>query len=186
MAWAWDAFDYFSIALIIPQLSTCFGKSEKVMALGLTFSLIPRFIGAAIFGIAADRFGRKWPLIFNNVLLIILEMALGFCKTYPRFLACRALFGVAMGGIYGNATATAVEDCPKASRGLVSGIYQSGYSMGCLLAAAFYTPLVKQTIPYGWRNLFVRSLLLKYATCPCTRLSNPARATSNHFAPKAY
>jgi SHS family lactate transporter-like MFS transporter len=62
--------------------------------------------------IASDRYGRKWPFIVNNVLFIILELGTGFAQTYEQFLGVRALFGIAMGGLYGNAAATALEDCP--------------------------------------------------------------------------
>lgn len=104
-------------------------------------------------GIAADRYGRKWPFVVNNILFIVLELGTGFCQTYDQFLACRALFGVAMGGLYGNAAATALEDCPSAARGLLSGMLQQGYAFGYLLAAAFARALV-DTTPHGWRPLF--------------------------------
>jgi SHS family lactate transporter-like MFS transporter len=57
----------------------------------------------------------------------------GFCQTYQQFLACRALFGIAMGGLYGNAAATALEDCPEEARGLMSGILQQGVGGNTLL-----------------------------------------------------
>lgn len=53
----------------------------------------------------------------------------GFCQTYEQFLACRALFGVAMGGLYGNAAATALEDLPAETRGMMSGVLQQGVSL---------------------------------------------------------
>lgn len=83
----------------------------------------------------------------------MLELGTGFCQTYKQFLACRALFGVAMGGLYGNAAATALEDCPEEARGLVSGMLQQGYAFGYLLATAFARGLVNTT-PHGWRPLF--------------------------------
>ena len=104
-------------------------------------------------GIAADRYGRKWPFIVNNILFIILELGTGFCQTYKQFLACRALFGIAMGGLYGNAAATALEDCPEAARGLISGMLQQGYAFGYLLATAFARGLV-DTTSHGWRPLY--------------------------------
>lgn len=106
-----------------------------------------RSVGSIIFGIASDRYGRKWPFVVNNLLFIVLELVCllgfygelgdrladtleiqgtGFCQTYNQFLACRALFGIAMGGLYGNAAATALEDCPEEARGLMSGILQQG------------------------------------------------------------
>jgi SHS family lactate transporter-like MFS transporter len=112
-----------------------------------------RSIGSITFGIAADRYGRKWPFIVNNILFIVLELGTGFTQTYKQFLACRALFGIAMGGLYGNAAATALEDCPEAARGIVSGIMQQGYAFGYLLATAFARGLV-DTTSHGWRPLF--------------------------------
>lgn len=93
------------------------------------------------------------PFIINNVLFIALEMGTGFCNTYRQFLAVRALFGIAMGGLYGNAAATALEDCPPAARGLLSGMLQQGYAFGYLLATAFARALVNTT-SHGWRPLY--------------------------------
>jgi SHS family lactate transporter-like MFS transporter len=83
----------------------------------------------------------------------VLELATGFCKTYKQFLACRALFGIAMGGLYGNAAATALEDCPRPARGILSGMLQQGYAFGYLLATVFARGLVNTT-KHGWRPLF--------------------------------
>jgi SHS family lactate transporter-like MFS transporter len=110
--------------LIISDLAKDFGGPTSAITLGLTLSLIPRFLGAAIFGIAADRYGRKWPFRLNNVFLVLLEFFVGLCRTYKGFLVCRTFFGIAMGGIYGNAAAIALEDCPRKARGLMSGILQ--------------------------------------------------------------
>jgi SHS family lactate transporter-like MFS transporter len=113
-----------------------------------------RSVGAIIFGIASDRYGRKWPFIINNVLFIILELGTGFTQTYKQFLGVRALFGIAMGGIYGNAAATALEDCPREARGIISGLFQQGYAFGYLLATVFARGLVDNTPYGGWRPLF--------------------------------
>ena len=91
--------------------------------------------------------------MINNVLFIILELATGFCNTYSQFLGCRALFGIAMGGLYGNAAATALEDCPDAAKGIISGLLQQGYAFGYLLAAAFARAFV-DTTSHGWRPLY--------------------------------
>lgn len=86
-------------------------------------------------------------------MFIVLELGTGFTQTYGQFLAVRALFGIAMGGLYGNAAATALEDCPEAARGLISGMLQQGYAFGYLLATAFARALVNTT-SHGWRPLF--------------------------------
>ncbi|KAI0482095.1 lactate/pyruvate transporter [Xylariaceae sp. FL0804] len=153
IAWTWDAFDFFTVSLTINDLSKQFDRSTKDITWGITLVLMLRSVGSIIFGIAADRYGRKWPFIVNNLLFIVLELGTGFSQTYSQFLACRALFGVAMGGLYGNAAATALEDLPNEARGLLSGMLQQGYAFGYLLAAAFFRALVGTT-PHGWRPLF--------------------------------
>jgi SHS family lactate transporter-like MFS transporter len=153
IAWTWDAFDFFTVSLTVSDLAKTFDKSNTQITWGITLVLMFRSVGSTAFGIAADRYGRKWPFILNNVLFIILELGTGFCQTYKQFLAVRALFGIAMGGLYGNAAATALEDCPPAARGIISGMLQQGYAFGYLLATAFARGLV-DTTSHGWRPLF--------------------------------
>lgn len=92
-------------------------------------------------------------MITNLFLFIILELASGFCQNLRQFLAVRALYGIAMGGLFGPAAATALEDLPYDARGVLSGFFELGYSMGYLLASAFYRALVPTT-PHTWRSLF--------------------------------
>ncbi|KAJ9214842.1 hypothetical protein DTO166G4_3434 [Paecilomyces variotii] len=159
LGWTWDSFDFFTVSLTVTQLSEYFGKSTSDITWGITLVLMLRSVGAVIFGVASDRYGRKWPFIVNNLLFIVLELGTSFCQTYKQFLACRALFGIAMGGLYGNAAATALEDCPYEARGVVSGMLQQGYAFGYLLAAAFSRALV-DTTPHGWRPYYW------FAACP--------------------
>jgi|TARA_R110002003_G_scaffold626_2_gene20878 SHS family lactate transporter-like MFS transporter len=111
-AWSWDAFDFFTVSLTVENLAETFDKTKAEITWGITLVLMLRSVGSIIFGLAADRYGRKWPFIVNNVLFIILELATGFCSTYNQFLGVRALFGIAMGGLYGNAAATGKASTP--------------------------------------------------------------------------
>jgi len=153
IAWTWDAFDFFTVSLTVTDLAETFDKTNADITWGITLVLMLRSVGSIIFGLAADRWGRKWPFVINNLLFIVLELGTGFCTSYKSFLACRALFGIAMGGLYGNAAATALEDCPEAARGIISGMLQQGYAFGYLLATAFARGLVNTT-SHGWRPLF--------------------------------
>ena len=112
-----------------------------------------RPVGAIIFGIVSDRYGRKWPFVITVILYATIEIASGFCRTFEQFLGVRALFGIAMGGIYGNCAATALEDAPAITLGLLSGILQQGYALGYILAAVFNLAITNNQ-PYGWRALF--------------------------------
>lgn len=151
--WTWDAFDFFTVSLTVTDLAETFKVTNYDITWGITLVLMFRSVGAIAFGIAADRYGRKWPFVVNCGLFIILELATGFCNTYHQFLGVRAIYGIAMGGLYGNAAATALEDCPPLARGIVSGMLQQGYAFGYLLAAAFARGLVNTT-SHGWRPLY--------------------------------
>jgi MFS transporter, SHS family, lactate transporter len=111
------------------------------------------FVSQVIFGILSDRFGRKWPLVYNLILVAVLELGAGFVQTFSQFLALRSLFGIGMGGIWGLATATALENLPVEVRGIASGTLQEGYAVGYLLAAVINLFLVPEVSP-GWRALF--------------------------------
>jgi MFS transporter, SHS family, lactate transporter len=106
-----------------------------------------------LFGVFSDRYGRKWPLVFNVVLVGILEPGAGFVQTFKQFLALRSLFGIGMSGIWGLAASTALENLPFEARGLASGILQQGYAVGYLLAAVINLTLVPDTSA-SWRSLF--------------------------------
>ncbi|OQU96999.1 hypothetical protein CLAIMM_03004 [Cladophialophora immunda] len=152
-SWSWAALDFFTVGMTTTQLAIAFDKSVADITWGLTITLMLRSVGSIGFGLAADRYGRKWLFIINNALFIVIQLGTGFCQNYQQFLACRALFGVAMGGIYGNAVVTALEDCPSEARGVVSGLLQAGYTFGFILVTVFARGLV-DTTSHGWRPLY--------------------------------
>ncbi|KAI0826819.1 carboxylic acid transporter [Trametes gibbosa] len=153
LAWTCDAIDFFSVSLSVTRLQDQFGRSTHDITTAITLTLLFRSAGAVIFGVISDRFGRKWPLIINLLMVAVLELGSGFVETFPAFLAVRSLFGVAMGGIWGLAASTALENLPVEVRGLASGILQQGYAVGYLLAAVINLTLVPETAA-TWRSLF--------------------------------
>jgi len=159
LAWTWDSFDFVSVTLNIIEIGETYNKSTSDITWTITITLMLRPIGAIIFGLIGDRFGRKWPFIINIILYAAIEIATGFCATYTQFIGVRALFGIAMGGIYGNCATTALEDAPIATRGLLSGLLQQGFAFGYLFAAAFNFVITDHQ-SYGWRALFW------FAGCP--------------------
>lgn len=153
LGWVWDAFDYFSVSQTATEISKDLGVSVADITWGLSIVLMLRSVGAIIFGLASDRFGRKWPFIVNIGIFSVLELGTGFVQTYDQFLAVRALFGIAMGGMFGNAAATALEDCPPEARGLISGFLQAGYDIGNLFCVIFTRAIVPNS-SHSWRALF--------------------------------
>ena len=151
LGWTLDAFDYFILTYVLAQVGAEFHKSVPEMALTLTGSLMMRPIGAIAFGLMADRYGRKLPLMLDVIFYSVVEVLSGLAPTYGTFLALRLLYGVAMGGEWGVGASLAMESVPAKWRGLLSGILQEGYALGNLLAAvAFWTIFPR----WGWRPMF--------------------------------
>ncbi|KAF9458792.1 major facilitator superfamily domain-containing protein [Collybia nuda] len=153
LAWTCDAIDFFSVSLSVKALETQFNRSTHDITTAITLTLLFRSVGAILFGVFSDRFGRKWPLVFNLAIISVLQLGGGFVQTFKQFLAVRALFGIGMGGIWGLAASTALENLPVEARGLASGVLQQGYAVGYLLAACINLTLVPDTAQ-GWRSLF--------------------------------
>ncbi|KAL1602966.1 hypothetical protein SLS59_004622 [Nothophoma quercina] len=134
-AWTADAFDFHALSIQTTKLAAYYHRSNTSITTAITLTLLLRSVGAAFFGLAGDKFGRKWPMVLNMIILGLLQVATIYCSTFNQFLAVRSLFGLFMGGVYGNAIAMALENCPVNARGLMSGILQQGYSFGYVLAA---------------------------------------------------
>jgi SHS family lactate transporter-like MFS transporter len=128
-----------------------FHKSDAQMALAVTLTLAFRPVGALIFGLLADRYGRRLPLMIDLVFYSIIEVLSGLAPNFTTFLILRALFGIGMGGEWGIGASLTMEKVPAKFRGVLSGLLQEGYAFGYLLAALAY----KFVFPhYGWRPLF--------------------------------
>ncbi|OJJ01396.1 hypothetical protein ASPVEDRAFT_40969 [Aspergillus versicolor CBS 583.65] len=134
-AWTADAFDFHALSIQQVKLADYYGKTKTDISTAITLTLLLRSVGAAFFGLAGDRWGRKWPMVVNMIVLGVLQIATIYSGTFQQFLAVRSLFGLFMGGVYGNAIAMALEHCPVSARGLMSGILQQGYSLGYVFAA---------------------------------------------------
>lgn len=112
LAWTADAFDFHALSIQTVKLSKYYNTSKTNITTAITLTLLLRSVGAAIFGLAGDKWGRKWPMVFNMLVLGALQIATIYSKTFQEFLAVRSLFGLFMGGVYGNAIAMALEQCP--------------------------------------------------------------------------
>src|SRR6516162_6004520 len=151
LGWTLDAFDFFVIVFMYDTLAREFNVSKKAIIFTTTATLALRPVGALVFGLLADRFGRRIPLMANVIYFSIIELACGFAPNYTIFLILRALFGIGMGGEWGVGASLAMEAAPKRLRGILSGILQSGYSIGYLLAALAYRFVLPT---WGWRSMF--------------------------------
>ena len=151
LGWTLDAFDFFILVMVLDAVAKDFGRTRPEIALTLTASLAMRPIGAVLFGIMADRYGRRLPLMLDLVFYSVIEVLSGLAPDYTTFLILRLLFGIGMGGEWGVGASLAMESVPAKWRGVLSGVLQEGYALGYLLAAIAYFGV----FPYfGWRVMF--------------------------------
>jgi len=159
LGWTLDAFDFFLLTVCLKAIAADFHVGIKEVAEAIFFTLVMRPIGALIFGLMAERYGRRPTLIINILCFSVFELASAFAPTLSSFLICRALFGIAMGGEWGVGAALALETLPASGRGVFSGILQEGYVVGNLLAAALYGLLFSHLhgtgMFTGWRVMFM-------------------------------
>ena len=151
LGWTIDAFDFFVLVFCVSAIAKEFGRSIPAIALTITASLMTRPIGAFIFGLLADRYGRRIILISNILFYSAMEIASGLAGSYEIFFALRLLYGVGMGGNWGVGASLAMESAPPKWRGVLSGLLQEGYAVGNILAATAYFFIFPH---WGWRAMF--------------------------------
>ena len=162
LGWSLDAFDYFILVFCVSAVAADFHVATSEVAEALFLTLAFRPVGAFLFGMLADRFGRRPTLMFNIACYSLLELACAFAGSMHTLLIQRALFGIAMGGEWGVGAALAFETLPRENRGFFSGLLQEGYAVGYLVAAAAYALLFPwfshftwQGHDFGWRGMFL-------------------------------
>jgi MFS family permease len=111
-SWTADAFDFHALSIQTVKLAKYYDRSKTDITTAITLTLLLRSVGAAFFGAAGDKWGRKWPMVINMLVLGLLQIATIYAATFQQFLAVRSLFGLFMGGVYGNAIAMALENAP--------------------------------------------------------------------------
>jgi SHS family lactate transporter-like MFS transporter len=152
LGWSLDAFDFFILIFCVNALATQFQTKVSAITEAIFLTLAMRPLGAFLFGLMADRFGRRPTLMVDIVAYSVFELASAFAPSLKFFLVMRALFGIAMGGEWGVGAALAFETLPAEGRGFFSGLLQEGYVVGYLIAAFVYSTLFPVV---GWRGMFV-------------------------------
>src|SRR6266550_349937 len=151
LGWTLDAFDFFLVVFTLTAIAEDFHRPDKDIALSIALTLGFRPVGAFIFGLLADRYGRRLPLIIILIFYSVVEVLSGLAPNYATFMVCRALFGIGMGGQWGVGASLTMEKVPPRLRGVLSGLLQEGYAVGYLLAAASYFFIFPR---WGWRPMF--------------------------------
>lgn len=151
LGWTFDAFDFFILTFVLAAVAKEFHRSIPDIALTLTASLAMRPVGAFLFGLMADRYGRRLPLMLDILFYSAIELLSGLAPSYRVFFFLRLLYGIGMGGEWGVGASLVLESVPAKWRGILSGLLQQGYALGYLLAAVAYFNVFPH---WGWRPMF--------------------------------
>jgi SHS family lactate transporter-like MFS transporter len=152
LGWSLDAFDFFILTFCVSAIATQFQTKVSEVAEAIFLTLAFRPVGAFLFGMMADKFGRRPTLMVDIIAYSVFELASAFAPSLKIFLITRALFGIAMGGEWGVGAALAFETLPAEGRGFFSGLLQEGYAVGYLVAALVFGTAFRFV---GWRGMFV-------------------------------
>jgi SHS family lactate transporter-like MFS transporter len=152
LGWSLDAFDFFVLTFCVSAIAGQFQAKVSAVTEAIFLTLAMRPVGAFLFGMMADRYGRRLTLMVDIIAYSVFELASAFAPSLKVLLITRALFGVAMGGEWGVGAALAFETLPAEGRGFFSGLLQEGYAVGYLMAALVYGTLFPIV---GWRGMFV-------------------------------
>ena len=177
LGWVLDAFDFFVLVFLVDVLAANFRVDKSAIVWTITVTLATRPLGAFLLGSLADRFGRRRPLVACVLYFSAITALTPFAPNYAVFVALRALYGIGMGGYWGIGASLVMESSPKRWRGLFSGILQSGYSVGYLLAAVAMRTIEPR---FGWRWMFLCGLALAAVIAVLTLLAPESSSWQKH------
>ena len=166
LGWLLDGFDFTIMTFILIDIQESFTVDAALAGALGTVTLFFRLAGGLGAGMMADRRGRKLPLMLSILWFSLFAFLSGFSTSYALLFACRALFGIGMGGVWAAGMPLALEHWPTRLRGLASGLLQGGWFWGYMLSALTFSliyPLFS-AVPdpftaspastMGWRVMF--------------------------------
>lgn len=153
-----DAFDYFLVVLVYADIATTFHHTKTDVVFLTTATLAMRPVGALLFGLWADRVGRRVPLMVDVSFYSVIGFLCAFAPNFTVLVILRLLYGIGMGGEWGLGAALSMEKVPAERRGVFSGLLQEGYAFGYLLASVAAL-VVMNWLGLSWRWLFGLSII---------------------------
>ena len=156
VGWMLDGMDMTLYAMVIPAIERDFRISGTTAGVLASVTLVASSVGGILFGVLADRAGRRPALMASVLVYSVFTAACGFSRTVEQLALLRALVGLGVGGQWAAGAALVAETWRSEHRGKALGLMQSGFAIGYALAAI----LAALALPvWGWRAVFFAGLL---------------------------
>ncbi|MEL3962173.1 aromatic acid/H+ symport family MFS transporter [Lysinibacillus endophyticus] len=146
-----DGYDLVVYGTAVPLLMEEWGlDTVQAGAIG-SYGLFGMMFGAMIFGVLADRLGRKNVTAISLILFSLFTLLCGFASNATMFSIFRFIAGLGLGGIMPNVIALLTDYSPKKMRSMVVSIVLCGYSVGGMLAPILGIVIMPSL---GWESIF--------------------------------
>jgi len=156
LGWMLDGFDIMLYALVVSALLRELSITTGVAGLLGSLTLVASGIGGIVFGIIADRYGRRRALIGSVLVYSIFTAACGFAQSTWQLGVFRFLLGLGMGGEWTSGAAMVSETWPDRHRGKAVALMQSAWAVGYAAAALVVAVVLPR---FGWRVVFMIGIL---------------------------
>ena len=156
LGWMLDAFDVMLYSIVLATLMRTFSMSRTTAGLLNALTLIASALGGLLFGVLADRLGRRRMLSASILVYSIFTFACGFSTSIAMLAVCRFLLGLGMGGEWNTGAALVAESWPSALRGRALGIVQSSWAVGYAISAVVAGLILAHA---SWRWVFFAGIL---------------------------
>ena len=156
LGWMFDAMDVLLIGFLVTPITKEFALAPAQVGLVASAGFVGMFLGAAISGRLADRYGRR--LIFQGTLVLFSVGAVlsALAPTFETLLAARVIAGLGLGGELPVVATLVSEFSPRAQRGRMIVLLESFWAYGTLAAGLIALFVLPQ---FGWRGAFLVAAL---------------------------
>ena len=156
LGWMLDAFDVMLYSIVLATLMRAFAMSRTTAGLLNALTLIASALGGLLFGVLADRYGRRRMLSASILVYSVFTFACGLSTTITMLAVCRFLLGLGMGGEWNTGAALVAESWPSSLRGRALGIVQSSWAVGYAISAVVAGLILAHA---SWRWVFFAGIL---------------------------
>ncbi|MCK7527772.1 MAG: MFS transporter [Ignavibacteriales bacterium] len=147
-----DSFDVMLYAMVLAALMSDMSMAKATAGLLGSLTLVASAVGGLVFGVIADRFGRRRALMGSILIYSVFTAACGFAhEPSPCWPSSAIFLGLGMGGEWASGAALVSETWPAEHRGKALGIVQSSWAIGYAAAAAVAAVILPV---WGWRGVF--------------------------------